>query len=71
MKQLSSISRIFGYTMAGILFIAGGLILAGLLIPSFPGGDRLRVLFGIVLMLYGIFRFVSVRFAARRERDDS
>jgi hypothetical protein len=37
------------------------LIIAGLLIPSYVP-SKFRVLLGVVLVLYGIFRFVSLRF---------
>ncbi|MBI4551256.1 MAG: hypothetical protein HY710_03240 [Candidatus Latescibacteria bacterium] len=71
MNRPGSFSQVFGYTMAGILSIAGVLMVVGLLGPDFVGGTRLRSLFGVVLILYGVFRFVSVRFAARRAEDDA
>jgi hypothetical protein len=53
--------RYFGYTASTTLSIVGILIIAGLLIPSYIP-SQFRVLLGIVLVLYGIFRFVSLRF---------
>jgi hypothetical protein len=53
--------RYFGYAASTTLSIVGLLIIAGLLIPSYVP-SKFRVLLGIVLVLYGIFRFVSLRF---------
>lgn len=70
MNRLSSISQIFGYTMSVILFLAGGLMVVGIIGPAFVGGSQLRSLFGAVLILYSIFRFVSVYFGTKREEGD-
>jgi len=53
--------RCFGYAASTALSVTGLLIIAGLLIPSYVP-SKFRVLLGVVLVLYGIFRFVSLRF---------
>jgi hypothetical protein len=53
--------RYFGYAASTTLSLTGLLIIAGFLIPSYVP-SKFRVLLGIVLVLYGIFRFVSLRF---------
>jgi uncharacterized membrane protein HdeD (DUF308 family) len=53
--------RYFGYAASTTLSLTGILIIAGLLIPSYVP-SKFRVLLGVVLLLYGIFRFVSLRF---------
>ena len=60
--------RYFGYAASTTLSVAGLLIIAGLLIPSYVP-SRFRVLLGIVLVLYGIFRFVSLRFKKPDDED--
>jgi len=60
--------RYFGYAAATVLSVLGLLIIAGLLIPSYVP-SRFRVLLGIVLVLYGIFRFVSLRFKKPDDED--
>lgn len=72
---MHSIGQVLGYTVAGLAFIAGGLILSGYMVPVFIQTERFRVLFGIVVVLFGVFRFVSAYFSGQRERrlieDDS
>ena len=60
--------RYFGYAASTTLSLFGVLIIAGLLIPSYIP-SKFRVLFGAVLVLYGIFRFVSIRFKKQDERE--
>jgi uncharacterized membrane protein HdeD (DUF308 family) len=60
--------RYFGYAASTILSLFGVLVLAGLLIPSYVPSN-FRMLFGVVLVLYGIFRFVSLRFKKPDEED--
>ena len=59
MKPLS-MSMIVGYTMSGFMAIVGILVLSGILasegLPS-----KLRLLFGAVLILYSVYRFVVTR----------
>ena len=53
--------RYFGYAASTTLSLLGVLIIVGLLIPSYVPSN-FRVLLGVVLVLYGVFRFVSLRF---------
>lgn len=48
----------------------GILIISGFLVPKFAGGDRIRVLFGVVVLLYGVLRFVQTRMKGKRKRDE-
>lgn len=52
--------RYLGYAVSTTLFLTGILIIAGYLVPSYIPSN-FRVLFGVVLVLYGVFRFVSLR----------
>ena len=53
--------RYFGYAASTTISLAGVLIIVGLLIPSYIPSNY-RVLLGVVFVLYGIYRFVSLRF---------
>ena len=63
------IFRILGYVSSVILFVFGLCLLTGFFgfhrIVRFP--EELRTIFSIVLMLYGIYRFVVLKF---KRRDD-
>lgn len=60
-----------GYVLGAVMIIVGALILTGFLELRFgdpQSGALLRTMFGIVLMLYGIYR-ISVSEMSRRRRE--
>lgn len=68
---------IINFSTAVITFIFGLLLLTGLL---FPGGNNssMMIMFGIVLMIYGVFRFITtmtkikqIKLEERRQKFDS
>lgn len=60
--------RYFGYAASTMLSLLGVLIIVGLLIPSYVPSN-FRVVLGVVLVLYGIFRFVSLRFKKTEDEE--
>ncbi|MEK6755412.1 MAG: hypothetical protein AABZ02_04585 [Bacteroidota bacterium] len=69
MKQVD-VSKILGYSISGLVTIFGILVLTGLVVnEGMP--SKFRITFGIVLVLFGIFRFAVTRTrASRAERMD-
>ncbi len=57
-----------GYTISGVTFLAGIVVLTGSLLPSYLP-DKFRVMFGVVLLLYGVYRFVTLRLK-QQQRDE-
>jgi uncharacterized membrane protein len=54
--KLSNVSMYLGYSVAVITFVCGIVIVSGLVLENVP--NQLRVMFGVVLILWGIYRFV-------------
>ncbi len=67
MLTSSAISKYLGYSVSFITFICGIVIIIGFGLRNVP--TQLRIMFGVVLILWGIYRFVVTRFRTR-ERDD-
>ncbi len=65
---LAKFVRFFGYTASSIVSIVGILIIAGLFIPSYIS-PKFRVMLGIVFVLYGIYRILSLRFKPRQDEN--
>ena len=61
-------STIAGYAISGLMGIVGVLVLAGTL-ASESLTPQLRVPFGVVFILYSVYRFVMTRTRARREEN--
>lgn len=68
MLGITSIRQLIGYCVATIMMVFGIMIVTGMMIPVFLATERLRLIFGIVLILFSIFRFASAYFAERRDR---
>lgn len=63
--------RLIGYILGIVMFILGLLILVGFF--EFRGstgesGEMLRTIFGIVLMLYGLYRLSITEMQRRRDQ---
>ena len=69
-SPLANLLNILGYLVSALMVGCGVLIISGFLVPKFVGGDQVRVTFGIVVLLYGVLRFVQMRMKGRREKDE-
>ncbi|MDP1675769.1 MAG: hypothetical protein Q8L88_02795 [Bacteroidota bacterium] len=59
----------FSYAMAGIFTVLGLYVL--FLIPAeYNIPEKSRIMFGVVLLLYGLYRFVSLRIKQRHEDEE-
>ncbi len=67
MLKLSDISTYLGYVLSLIAFLFGVVVLSGIAFQNAP--PPLKVTFGIVLMLWGIYRFVATRMRIRQQND--
>jgi hypothetical protein len=56
--------RYFGYAASALVSLTGCLIIAGLILPLYVP-STFRVMFGVVLVLYGVYRYVAIRFKRR------
>jgi hypothetical protein len=65
--KLSNISTYLNYSASIIAFIFGTIVISGVAFPYVP--NKLRITFGIVLMLWGIYRFVFTRIQVRQRNE--
>jgi hypothetical protein len=68
MLNASSISTYLGYSVSAITFVCGIVVVSGIVLGNVPG--QLRVTFGVVLILWGIYRFVITRFRTRQKAEE-
>ena len=66
--KTSKISVVLSYTVSVITFVFGTIIVSGAAFQYVP--KKLRITFGIVLMLWGIYRFVATRIHERDRNDE-
>ncbi len=65
MLKLSSVYTLMGYGISGVMAVAGVLVLAGLLVKEgMPA--QMRIIFGLVLVLYSVYRFMMTRSRAKQ-----
>ncbi len=58
-----------GYVMSGFLFLCGIVVATGIYMPpTMP--QKFRIMFGIVMLLYGVYRFVNIRFQQQQRNED-
>ncbi|MCX6120034.1 MAG: hypothetical protein NTX44_00240 [Ignavibacteriales bacterium] len=67
MRKLSNISTYLHYSVSIITFLFGIIVISGVAFQYVP--SKLRVTFGIVLMLWGIYRFVSTWIHVRQKNE--
>ena len=67
MLKFSDISTVLSYLVSLIAFLFGAVVISGLAFQNVP--SPLRVTFGIVLMLWGIYRFVATRIRMRQQQE--
>ena len=68
MLKASRISMVLSYSVSVITCVFGLVILSGFAFQYVPG--KLRIMFGVVLMLWGIYRFVSTRVRERQQKNE-
>ncbi|MBI4549287.1 MAG: hypothetical protein HY707_15010 [Ignavibacteriae bacterium] len=61
------ILRIVSYTTASLILVLGIIILFGFFLPSYVPSD-FRIMLGIVMVLYGIYRVSILWIKQRSER---
>ncbi len=59
----------FSYAMAG-MFAALGLFVLFLIPKEYNIPEKSRIMFGVVLLLYGLYRFISLRVKQRQEDEE-
>ena len=65
---IQGILHLFTYTVGSLLIIIGILLVSGVAyVGNFP--SEVRVMFGIVIMLYGLYRIVTTYTKRRNEID--
>lgn len=70
MEDPSKIFAYFSYAMA-VLFVFMGVVVLFFLPPELNISEKFRVMFGVVLLLYGSYRAVSIRMKQRQQDDDN
>jgi hypothetical protein len=66
--KLSSISTYLGYAVSLSTFVFGTIIVSGIAFQYVPA--KLRITFGVVLMLWGIYRFVFTWIHVRQHNEN-
>lgn len=63
----SIISTYLSYSVSIITFLFGTIVMSGVAFSYVP--NKLRITFGVVLMLWGIYRCVSTRIQVRQQNE--
>jgi hypothetical protein len=66
--KLSDISIYLGYAVSLVSFIFGIVIVSGISFQYIP--FQMRMIFGVVMILLGVYRFVLTRTKIRQQRED-
>ncbi|RCK74030.1 MAG: hypothetical protein IGBAC_2177 [Ignavibacteriae bacterium] len=62
--QTQKILDTFGYVVSAIVILVGLAMIFGFLLTQTP--ENYRILFGIVLLLYGIYRSITIRIKQKK-----
>ena len=65
--KLSDISIYLGYAVAVVSFVFGVVVVSGVAFHYIP--IQMRLMFGIVMILLGAYRFVLTRTRIRQQRE--
>lgn len=68
--KLAAVSTIMGYTISVLMAAVGILVLTGVLMTE-GMTTQLRIIFGAVLVLYSVYRFMMTRARSRQEEESS
>ena len=69
MIRITSFRQFLGYLVAVAMVVTGVLVVTGNLLKVFIQTEQLRLVFGSVLILYGVFRFFSAYYSEKRTRE--
>ncbi|MCY3773538.1 MAG: hypothetical protein OXG98_16140, partial [Gemmatimonadetes bacterium] len=61
--------QFLGYLVAVAMVVTGVLVVTGNLLTVFIQTEQLRLVFGSVLILYGVFRFFSAYYSEKRTQE--
>ncbi|MDE3056906.1 MAG: hypothetical protein KGJ59_02995 [Bacteroidota bacterium] len=59
-----------GYVISVCIFLCGIMVVGGILLPLYIP-QKFRIMFGVVLILYGIYRFITLRLKLRQKNEES
>jgi len=65
--KLTNISTYLNYSVSIITFVFGTIVVSGVAFQYVP--SKLRITFGVVLLLWGIYRFVFTRIQVRQRNE--
>jgi len=66
--KLSDISIYLGYAVSAVTFVFGIIIVSGISFQYIP--FQMRMIFGVVMILLGVYRFVLTRTKIRQQREE-
>lgn len=69
MIRITSFRQFLGYLVAVAMVVTGVLVVTGNLLKVFIQTEQLRLVFGSVLILYGVFRFFSAYYSEKRDQE--
>ncbi len=69
MIRITSFRQFLGYLVAVAMVVIGVLVVTGNLLTVFIQTEQLRLVFGSVLILYGVFRFFSAYYSEKRTQE--
>jgi hypothetical protein len=57
------------YVLSACLFVCGVVVATGLFMPpTMP--QKFRIMFGVVMLLYGVYRFINLRIKQQQRNED-
>jgi hypothetical protein len=68
MLKFTNITEYLGYSVSVVTFVFGLVIVSGLAFQYIP--IQMRLTFGIVMILLGVYRFVLTRTRVNRQNED-
>lgn len=69
MIRITSFRQLLGYLVAVAMVVTGVLVVTGNLLTVFIQTEQLRLVFGSVLILYGVFRFFSAYYSEKKTQE--
>jgi uncharacterized membrane protein len=68
MLKLTNITEYLGYSVSAVTFVFGIVIVSGFTFQYIP--IQMRMMFGVVMILLGVYRFVLTRMRADRQNEN-
>jgi uncharacterized membrane protein len=66
--KFTNVTDYLGYSVSAITFVFGVVIVSGFAFQYIP--IQMRMMFGVVMILLGVYRFVLTRTRASRQNED-